>query len=116
MSLPLYNTILLVSSGIFAVFVHKCIMNKDARNEVTIGLAITIMLGCLFTLCQLYEYCTASFSIHDGIFGSIFYVTTGFHGLHVIIGTIALIVCLIRHLRHHFQRDHHIGLELTMWY
>jgi len=114
--LPLLNTILLVSSGVSAFFVHKSIMCKDGRQAVTRGLMFTAFLGILFTLCQIYEYCTAPFSINDGIYGSIFYVSTGFHGLHVIIGTIAIIVCLIRHLRHHFQRDHHVGLELSFWY
>jgi cytochrome c oxidase subunit 3 len=56
----------------------------------------------------------ATFSINDGIYGSIFYLSTGFHGLHVIIGTTALIVCLIRHLKYHFQMEHHVGFELSL--
>jgi heme/copper-type cytochrome/quinol oxidase subunit 3 len=88
-------------------------MNRNGRQDVTYGLVYTICLGIAFTACQVYEYSVAEFSINDGIFGSIFYVSTGFHGLHVIIGTVALIVCLIRHLLYHFLVDHHIGLELT---
>jgi heme/copper-type cytochrome/quinol oxidase subunit 3 len=114
MYLPLFNTILLVSSGVSAVFSHKCIMRTSGRNDVTLGLAITVILGVSFTACQLLEYSLAEFSISDGIYGSIFYVSTGFHGLHVIIGTVAIIVCLIRHINYHFLRDHHVGLELSL--
>jgi len=81
--LPLFNTILLISSGVNAVFCHKCIMNRNGRQDVTYGLIYTICLGIAFTACQVYEYSVAEFSINDGIFGSIFYVSTGFHGLHV---------------------------------
>jgi cytochrome c oxidase subunit 3 len=114
--LPLFNTILLVSSGVSVVHSHKSIMRVDGRDDVTYSLIYAIILGVSFTVCQLYEYSVAEFSINDGIYGSIFYVSTGFHGLHVIIGTTALIVCLVRHLLYHFLRDHHIGLELTFWY
>jgi heme/copper-type cytochrome/quinol oxidase subunit 3 len=88
-------------------------MRKDGRRGVTVGLVFTIFLGVCFTAIQFYEYNHALFSINDGIYGSIFYVSTGFHGLHVIIGTIAIVVCLIRHINYHFLRDHHIGLELS---
>lgn len=116
MHLPLFNTIVLVSSGVGAVFSHRSVMRVDGRDDLTKGLIFTISLGLLFTACQIYEYSVAEFSINDGIFGSIFYVSTGFHGLHVIIGTTALIVGLIRHYLHHHLRDHHVGLELTFWY
>jgi cytochrome c oxidase subunit 3 len=62
----------------------------------------------------LFEYINAPFSISDGIYGSIFFVATGFHGLHVIVGTVALIVCCIRHHYYHFHVDHHVGLELSV--
>jgi cytochrome c oxidase subunit 3 len=114
--LPLLNTIILVSSGISANFSHKSMLWKYGRNDVTVGLSISILLGVAFTCFQLWEYSIASFSINDGIYGSIFYVATGFHGLHVIIGTIALIVCLIRHLNYHFQLEHHLGFEFSLWY
>jgi len=74
-------------------------------------LAITITLGILFTLCQLYEYSSASFSINDGVYGSVFYMATVFHGFHVLIGTIFLLVGLIRQILYHFLRDNHIGFE-----
>lgn len=114
--LPLLNTLILVSSGISATFSHKCILVRTGRKDVTLGLIISIFLGLTFTAFQLWEYSMATFSINDGIYGSIFYLSTGFHGLHVIIGTTALIVCLIRHLKYHFQMEHHVGFELSLWY
>jgi heme/copper-type cytochrome/quinol oxidase subunit 3 len=74
-------------------------------------LIITISFGIIFTLCQLYEYSSASFSINDGIYGSIFYMATGFHGFHVLIGTIFLIVTLFRQIFYHFTATHHVGFE-----
>lgn len=77
-------------------------------------LGCTIFLAIEFTLWQLLEYCTAMFSINDGIYGSVSYVTTGFHGLHVIIGTTSLIVCLYRMVWNHFRYDHHVGFECAI--
>jgi len=114
--IPLLNTMLLISSGISASLSHKSMLRKDGRDNVKTGLIISITLGEIFTLFQLWEYSTASFSINDGIYGSIFYVATGFHGLHVLIGTTALVVSLIRHELYHFQLEHHIGFELSLWY
>jgi heme/copper-type cytochrome/quinol oxidase subunit 3 len=87
---------------------------KTGRYDVMLGLSISIFLGVLFTCFQLWEYSAATFSINDGIYGSIFYVSTGFHGLHVLIGTTALIVCLIRHIKYNFHIEHHIGFELSL--
>jgi len=114
--IPLLNTIILVSSGISANFSHKSMLRRSGRYDVMIGLSVSIILGILFTGFQLWEYSSATFSINDGIYGSIFYVSTGFHGLHVIIGTVALIVCLIRHIRYHFTMEHHLGFEFSLWY
>ena len=114
--LPLLNTIVLVSSGIAATYAHKCMLRTDGRQGVIYGLIYAIGLGILFTYLQLKEYMNAEFSINDGIYGSIFYVATGFHGVHVIIGTTALFVCLIRHYRYHFTVEHHLGFEFSLWY
>ena len=74
---------------------------------------MTILLGLTFTFCQLYEYKTATFSINDGIYGSIFYMATGFHGFHVLVGTIMLIICYLRAMREHFSRSQHVGFEVS---
>lgn len=80
------------------------------------GLALTIVLGAFFTSIQLFEYKHANFAINDGIYGSVFYMLTGFHGFHVLVGTIFLAVCFFRHLAYHFTSDHHLGLEMAIWY
>jgi heme/copper-type cytochrome/quinol oxidase subunit 3 len=89
-------------------------LRTDGRKGVIYGLLYAIALGFLFTYFQLKEYMNAEFSINDGIYGSIFYVATGFHGVHVIIGTTALVVCLIRHYRYHFMVEHHLGFEFSL--
>jgi heme/copper-type cytochrome/quinol oxidase subunit 3 len=88
----------------------------NARLEVIKALSVTILLGILFTYIQLYEYKHSLFNISDGIYGSLFFLLTGFHGFHVLVGTIFLCVCLIRHVAYHFSRDHHVGLEIAIWY
>jgi heme/copper-type cytochrome/quinol oxidase subunit 3 len=113
---PLLNTILLVSSGVCVNLAHKAMLNKQGRKDVFLGLGTSISLGILFTLMQYFEYTVSTFSINDSIYGSIIFLATGFHGLHVIIGTIALIVCFIRHYYYHFEIDHHLGFEFSIWY
>jgi len=95
--------------------VHKAIL-VGARNAMTNGFMATIGYGILFTFIQGYEYNVAPFSINDGIFGSLFFMLTGFHGAHVLIGTIFLIVCFYRHLNYQFTTNHHVGLESGIWY
>jgi Heme/copper-type cytochrome/quinol oxidase, subunit 3 len=74
-------------------------------------LFLTILLGFYFTILQAYEYIEASFTIADRIYGSTFFIATGFHGIHVIIGTLFLLICYIRHLNNHFSKNHHFGFE-----
>lgn len=88
----------------------------ERLQEATFPLFLTILLGIEFTAWQGYEYYKASFYIYDGIYGSTFYMTTGLHGLHVIIGTLFLFVCLIRMLNLHFVKNHHFGYEAAIWY
>lgn len=77
---------------------------------------ITIILGVYFTLLQIYEYLEASFNISDSSYGSTFYIATGFHGIHVLIGTTFLIIRFIRNLIIHFSASHHFGFEAAAWY
>jgi len=114
-SLPLWNTIILLSSGVTVTYAHKACI-AGARIIALDGLFWTIIYGSIFTLIQGYEYCYSNYSINDGVYGSIFFLLTGFHGLHVIIGTIFLSVSLYRLIDYHFTRQHHIGLEAAILY
>nr|YP_010613696.1 cytochrome c oxidase subunit III [Ancema ctesia]WAR69340.1 cytochrome c oxidase subunit 3 [Ancema ctesia] len=113
--IPLLNTIILISSGLTVTWAHHSLMENNS-NQTTQSLLITIMLGIYFSILQAYEYIEASFSIADSIYGSTFFMATGFHGIHVIIGTSFLIICLIRHINNHFSMNHHFGFEAAAWY
>nr|QTZ20406.1 cytochrome c oxidase subunit 3 [Spodoptera pectinicornis] len=113
--IPLLNTIILISSGVSVTWAHHAIMENN-NSQMTQGLFITIILGIYFTILQAYEYFEAPFTIADSIYGSTFFMATGFHGLHVIIGTMFLLICLIRHLNNHFSNNHHFGFEAAAWY
>nr|QNE85406.1 cytochrome c oxidase subunit III [Psychomyia pusilla] len=113
--IPLLNTIILLSSGISVTWAHHSLMN-NMKNNTNISLIITVLLGMYFTMIQFMEYKEASFTMTDSIYGSIFFLTTGFHGLHVIIGTIFLMVTTWRHNLNHFSNKHHFGFEASAWY
>nr|YP_010714330.1 cytochrome c oxidase subunit III [Amata multigutta]WDD57558.1 cytochrome c oxidase subunit 3 [Amata multigutta] len=113
--IPLLNTIILISSGVSVTWAHHALMENN-NSQTTQGLFITIILGIYFTILQAYEYFEAPFTIADSIYGSTFFMATGFHGLHVIIGTLFLLICLIRHLNNHFSNNHHFGFEAAAWY
>lgn len=113
--LPLWNTIILLSSGVTITVAHKAILTGE-RSMTTKGLIATIFYGFIFTLVQAYEYNVAPFSINDGILGSLFFVLTGFHGIHVLVGSIILAICLYRQINYHFTRRQHVGLEAGIWY
>lgn len=112
---PLLNTAILLTSGATVTWSHHAMINGDRANTI-LGLFITIVLGIIFTALQAMEYYEAPFSIADSVYGSTFFVATGFHGLHVIIGTLFLAVCLYRILDHHFTQHHHNGFEASIWY
>jgi cytochrome c oxidase subunit 3 len=112
---PLLNTIILLSSGATVTWAHHSITN-GMRFEAIYSLNWTIFLAILFTILQVFEYLEASFNISDGIYGSTFFMATGFHGFHVIIGTTFLTVCLFRLLKYHFTTTHHFGFEAAAWY
>jgi cytochrome c oxidase subunit 3 len=113
--IPLLNTILLLSSGASVTWAHHSIVFGQ-KQQAAYALYITIILAVIFTALQGFEYLTAPFTISDGIYGSTFYMTTGFHGFHVLIGTIFLAICLIRLNYNHFTRTHHVGFEAAAWY
>lgn len=113
--IPLLNTIILLCSGITITWSHHSIIEINHRESV-IGIILTVILGIYFTLLQGYEYIEAPFCIADSVYGSSFFIATGFHGIHVIIGTTFIIVCLIRQLNFHFSRIHHFGFEASAWY
>lgn len=113
--IPLLNTIILIRSGVSVTWAHHAIIENN-NSQITQGLFITIILGIYFTILQAYEYFEAPFTIADRVYGSTFFIATGFHGLHVIIGTIFLLICLIRHLNNHFSSNHHFGFEAAAWY
>jgi cytochrome c oxidase subunit 3 len=112
---PLLNTIILVSSGVRVTWAHHSII-EGLFYQFKLGLGLTILLGVYFTILQGLEYYEASFSFADGIYGSTFFIATGFHGLHVIIGTMFLAVCFIRHTKYEFSSAHHFGFEAAAWY
>ena len=114
-SIPLLNTIVLVSSGVSVTWAHHSII-RGHHKEGVIGLAVTILLGVYFTILQGYEYFEARFSFADRVYGSTFFIATGFHGLHVLVGTIFLIVCLFRLIKCEFRATHHFGFEAAAWY
>nr|AFQ62363.1 cytochrome c oxidase subunit III [Papilio dardanus] len=113
--IPLLNTIILITSGVSVTWAHHSLMENNF-SQTTQGLFITIMLGIYFTILQAYEYIEAPFSIADSIYGSTFFLATGFHGLHVMVGTIFLFICFLRHLNFHFSTKHHFGFEAAAWY
>jgi len=112
---PLLNTIILLASGVTVTWSHHRIIENNHSQAVS-SLIITVMLGIYFTFLQALEYWEASFTISDSTYGSTFFVATGFHGLHVIIGTSFLLVCLLRILNNHFSSRHHFGFEAAAWY
>ena len=114
-AIPLLNTIILVSSGVTVTWTHHALAASDHVGALD-GFLMTVGLALVFTGLQYYEYAHAPFTISDGIYGSCFYMATGFHGFHVIVGTIFLTVCLYRTARHHFTAQHHYGFEAAAWY
>jgi cytochrome c oxidase subunit 3 len=112
---PLLNTLVLVTSGAFITWSHYAILAGYRKDSIE-ALIYTIILAAFFTALQYFEYCVAPFTISDGVYGSVFYMTTGLHGSHVLIGTLFLTVCLYRLIMQHFTRTHHVGFECASWY
>nr|YP_010567273.1 cytochrome c oxidase subunit III [Trachylophus sinensis]UZC33502.1 cytochrome c oxidase subunit III [Trachylophus sinensis] len=113
--IPLLNTLILLTSGLTVTWTHHSLMENNYTQGFQ-SLLLTVILGIYFTVLQGYEYLEAPFTIADAAYGSSFFIATGFHGLHVIIGTTFLLVCLIRHYLNHFSSIHHFGFEAAAWY
>ncbi len=113
--LPLVNTLILLLSGTTVTWAHHALLHNDRKGLIW-GLTITVILGVLFTACQAYEYGHAAFNFSGHIYGSTFFMATGFHGFHVIVGTIFLFVTLLRALAGHFTPQQHFGFEAAAWY
>ncbi|HEV2162897.1 MAG TPA: cytochrome c oxidase subunit 3 [Stellaceae bacterium] len=109
------NTMVLLLSGTTVTWAHHALIEGDRKNLVR-GLLVTVLLGISFTCLQAFEYSHAAFGFKDGIYPSTFFMATGFHGFHVIIGTTFLAVCLFRAIAGHFKPDHHFGFEAAAWY
>lgn len=113
--LPFTMTLILLLSGTTVTWAHHAIL-EGKQKEASRALFLTIFLGIMFTCFQAYEYHHASFGFKDGIYSSTFYMATGFHGFHVLIGTIFLIVCWFRNMKGQFTSDDHFGFEAAAWY
>ena len=114
-SLPLLNTLILLCSGTTVTWAHHSLIRGD-RDGLKKGLWLTIILGAVFTAIQAYEYAAAPFEFGGNTYSSAFYMATGFHGFHVLVGTIFLIVCLVRTYKGHFTPRQHFGFEAAAWY
>ena len=117
--LPLINTLLLVSSSVTVTMEHHS-LKQNRRKQVVGWLALTIALGLLFIVLQAVEYAEAyqelGLTLHAGIYGATFFILTGFHGMHVTLGALMLIIILLRVIRGHFEPDNHFGFEAVSWY
>jgi len=121
--IPLLNTFILLISGVFVTLSHHSLcVPTDKKSDINtyedsvLSLIATLVLAIEFTLWQLFEYTEATFYINDGVYGSTFYLTTGFHGFHVFVGTLFLIVSLFRLLGGQLLTNHHFGYEAAIWY
>jgi cytochrome c oxidase subunit 3 len=113
--LPFLNTMILLLSGCTVTWAHHALIENDRRSLI-LGLALTVFLGMFFTFFQVVEYMEAPFQFRGGVYPSTFFLATGFHGFHVMVGTIFLAVCLIRAIRGGFTPEKHFGFEAAAWY
>lgn len=115
LNVPILNTIILLRSGVSITWAHNALINKN-YPQIIQRMILTVALGVYFSILQLYEYIESPFCISDSVYGATFFIATGFHGLHVIIGTIFILVSMIRITKLHFSNDHHVGFEASAWY
>ncbi|HVC49616.1 MAG TPA: cytochrome c oxidase subunit 3 [Burkholderiales bacterium] len=113
--IPAINTLILLTSGATLTWAHWGLV-KNNRVQLKLGLLVTVLLGLSFVTLQAHEYLHAAFSLSTGVYGCTFFMLTGFHGLHVMLGTTMLIVMLVRSLKGHFTPEHHFAFEAAAWY
>nr|YP_009266382.1 cytochrome c oxidase subunit III [Liposcelis keleri]ANJ70938.1 cytochrome c oxidase subunit III [Liposcelis sculptilimacula] len=114
-TIPLLNTLILVSSGVTITYSHHMMLNQNFDLSFK-WIMLTIFLGLYFTMLQFLEYKYSTFTIMDSIYGSIFFLATGFHGLHVIVGSLMIMFSMIRLFNFHFSSKHHLIYEFSCWY
>lgn len=112
---PLFNTALLIISGLSVTWAHRGIAMGSFRESID-SFLVTIFLGFLFVILQMFEYYEAFFNLSDSVYASTFYMLTGLHGMHVIIGASFIAICFIRLLQRHFITSHYLGFIFAVWY
>ncbi|MGH7056374.1 MAG: cytochrome c oxidase subunit 3 [Acetobacteraceae bacterium] len=112
---PFLLTMILLLSATSVTWAHHSLLERDQKSMIW-GIGCTVILGICFTLGQLWEYTHSPFPFHDGVYPSVFFLATGFHGFHVIVGTCFLIVCWFRAKAGHFTPERHFGFEAASWY
>lgn len=117
-NIPLLNTIILLRSGVTITWCHHLIIQGGGNNYygVMISVGFTVFLGILFIIFQYKEYRESYFSISDSVYGSVFFLITGFHGLHVIVGVLFIVIIINRLINYQLSNFHHLGFELSSWY
>lgn len=117
--LPLLNTLILLSSSVTVTIAHHA-LRAGHRGRILVFLGLTVLLGASFLFFQAHEYIEAyhklNLTLHSGVYGSTFFMLTGFHGMHVTLGTIMLAIIWLRVLKGHFSKEHHFGFEAVAWY
>lgn len=114
-SVPLLNTIILLTSGVSVTWAHHALIS-NLFFKTAVSLGVTVALGAYFLWMQYLEYFEAQFSISDGVYGSVFFIATGFHGFHVLVGATFLGYVLLLLLRGFLLFDHHFSFEAAAWY
>nr|YP_010692631.1 cytochrome c oxidase subunit III [Machaerotypus stigmosus]WBV77372.1 cytochrome c oxidase subunit III [Machaerotypus stigmosus] len=115
MGIPLLNTMILLSSGVSMTWSHSALLTKNYSQAMK-SMLITIILGVYFSTLQMYEYVESPFCISDSVYGSSFFMSTGFHGIHVLIGSIFILISIVRLKKLHYSNYHHVGFECSAWY
>lgn len=114
-AIPLLNTFILLSSGASITWAHHALINKDRAGAIR-GSIVTVLLAIVFTYFQYIEYTQAGFTFADSAYGTVFFASTGLHGLHVIVGTVFILVGLLRIYQYHVTNNHHLGFESAILY